>query len=61
MDKLLKFLIYNMKTFDGSKGSAEGIIDALNKQDIEEYQNTRDENEECAKIYLEDGKKRECP
>ena len=31
MNKLLKFLIYNMKTFDGAKGSAEGIINAMNK------------------------------
>ena len=37
MNKLLKFLIYNMKTFDGSRNTAEGIINAMNKQDIDEY------------------------
>jgi len=38
MNKLLKFLIYNLKTFDGQRDSAVGLINALNKQDIYQYQ-----------------------
>lgn len=35
MNKLMRFLIYNLKTFDGARGSAQGIINALNKQGID--------------------------
>ena len=32
MDRLLKFLVFNMNTVDGNKGSAKGIYDKLVKQ-----------------------------
>jgi len=37
MNKLLKFLIYNLKTFDGQRDSAVKLINALNKQHIHQY------------------------
>lgn len=38
MEVFLKFLIYSLKTLDGRKDTATGIIQALNKQSIREYQ-----------------------
>lgn len=32
MSKMLKYLIYNMRTLDGKKGSANKILAALNEQ-----------------------------
>lgn len=37
MELLLKFLIYAMKTMDGSRDSAKKILDTLNKQNIQTY------------------------
>jgi hypothetical protein len=41
MNKLMRFLINNLNTFDGARGSAQGIINALNKQGIDEYMKTQ--------------------
>ena len=37
MDYLLKLLIHNMQTLDGAKGSADKVIETLNKQTEEEF------------------------
>ena len=37
MKHFLKFLIANMRTLDGKKNSANGVLDALNNQCFDEY------------------------
>ena len=51
MSKMLKFLIWNTRTFDGKKGSADKVLAALNKQSFEEY------CQKTNKIYIDDQEK----
>ena len=37
MSKILKFLIWNVRTLDGKKGSADKILSAMNEQSFEQY------------------------
>lgn len=57
MAYVLKFLIHRMRTIDGNKDSALGILDVLNKESVEEYMKENKvksikKNKEC-KIYQE--------
>ena len=37
MDIFLKFLIYNLRTLDGQKGTAEKILALMNHEAVEEF------------------------
>ena len=37
MDCFLKFLIYNLRTIDGKRGTADKMLEAMNKASEEEY------------------------
>lgn len=37
MNRLLKYLIHNMKTLDGNKNSALKVLELMNKQSIKDY------------------------
>lgn len=37
MHQLLKFLIYSLRTIDGTKGSADNLLRVLQKQSVEDF------------------------
>lgn len=37
MNTLLKFLIYSLRTLDGSRNSASNVLALLNKESIQDY------------------------
>ena len=37
MDRFLKFLIHNLRTLDGNRGSANKLLDVMNKQSEEHH------------------------
>jgi hypothetical protein len=37
MNKLLKFLIYSLRTLDGSRNSASNVLNLMNKECIQDY------------------------
>ena len=40
MELLLKFLIYQLKTLDGNKGTAEPVLEVLKQEAMEEANKT---------------------
>ena len=48
LQKILKFLIYNLRTLDGKKGTADKILNKLNKQSFDEYKR------ECSKTIIDE-------
>jgi hypothetical protein len=41
MSMFIKLLVYRMRTLDGNKGSAEGILKAMNKQEMKNFLKSR--------------------
>lgn len=40
MKYVLKFLIHSIRTMDGRRGSADKMLNLMNRQSFEEYQQT---------------------
>ena len=41
MKFILKFLIHSIRTMDGRRGTADKVLDLMNKQSFEEYEKSR--------------------
>ena len=41
MKFILKFLIHSIRTMDGRRGTADKVLDLMNKQSFEEYEKIR--------------------
>ena len=54
MNNLLKFLIVNLRTLDGSKGTANAFLEKANKKSIKEYlkRTKRDHISESARLAI---------
>lgn len=48
ISRFLKFLIWNIRTLDGKRGSADKVLAALNEQSFQEY---REQNN---RVYIDD-------
>jgi hypothetical protein len=52
MDYFLKFLIHNLQTIDGKRGSAKKVLELMDRESIEEYKKKHNKTDVSESVRL---------